>query len=97
MGRLSSLGEGEALEKQILARRVAVFRSGGKLYGLEASCKHMGASLGSSPVENGVVTCRWHGWKYRIDSGECLTTPGVTLKTYDVEVDGDDIYVIMQW
>lgn len=95
MGRLSSLGEGQALEKQVLARHVAVFMSGGKLYGLEASCKHMRAPLGGSPVIDGVITCRWHGWKYRVDSGECLTTPGVALRQYDVEVDGDDVYVIV--
>jgi nitrite reductase (NADH) small subunit/3-phenylpropionate/trans-cinnamate dioxygenase ferredoxin subunit len=93
MGKLADLPVGGVLEKRIRARRVAVFNVAGKLYGLEADCKHMGASLAAGMVKDGIVTCRWHHWRYVLDTGECLNLKGAYLKRYDVKVQGDDIYV----
>ena len=78
-----------------MARRVAVFNDNGKLYGIEADCKHMKASLASSSVQNGVVTCRWHGWQYLLATGKCLTVDGVQLKTYEVDVVNGDVWLVM--
>ncbi len=94
MGKVAELRPGQALEKRILTRRVAVFNIDGKLYGLEADCKHMKASLAQGEVHDGILTCRWHGWKYDLESGECLTQPGMKLKRYDIVIDDDEIYVL---
>ena len=96
MCSLSELPSGKAIEKRILARRVAVFNENGTLYGLESECKHMKASLAKGGVHQGILTCNWHGWKYDLKSGECLTHPGMKLKRYDVEVQGDEIYLILK-
>jgi nitrite reductase (NADH) small subunit len=95
MGRLSELPPGHSLEKRILARRVAVFNVGGKLYGIEADCKHMKASLAKGDVVDGILTCNWHGWKYNLDTGECITRPNMTLRRFDVELEGDDIILLV--
>ncbi|MBU0983082.1 MAG: Rieske (2Fe-2S) protein [candidate division Zixibacteria bacterium] len=91
MGKVTDLPPGRSLEKRIMARRIAVFNDGGRLYGIESDCKHMRASLANGDVADGVVTCRWHGWKYDLETGECLTNDGFRLKRYDVTVIGDDI------
>jgi len=93
MGKLSELPPGSVMEKTILARRVAVFNHQGTLYGIEADCKHMRASLTSGKIENGILTCKWHKWKYRLDTGECITNKVNRLKRYDVVIEGDDIYL----
>ena len=93
MGSLSDLKEGRALEKRVMARRVAVFNHEGRLYGLEADCKHMRASLASGKVEDGFITCKWHGWKYNLETGECLHLKNTRLRVYEVTVDGDDVYL----
>jgi nitrite reductase (NADH) small subunit len=95
MGNLSALPPGSSIEKRILARRLAIFNVGGELFGIEADCKHMKASLATGNVVNGLLTCRWHGWQYDLHTGECIGRPGMKLRRYDVEVDGDDIYVIV--
>ncbi len=94
-GKLSDLPENGVLEKRILARRVLVVRHNGELYGIEGDCKHMKATLASGKIRDGVITCRWHGWEYELVSGRCLTVDKMNLKTYPVEIDGDDIYVII--
>ncbi|MBD3257921.1 Rieske 2Fe-2S domain-containing protein [candidate division GN15 bacterium] len=93
MGTLADVPPGKMLEKRIMARRVAVYNDHGTLYGLESDCKHMRASLTTGTVEDGVVTCKWHKWKYDLKTGECLTVKGVKLRLYDVEVEDDGVYV----
>lgn len=94
MGKIADLPPGKSLEKRILAKRIAVFNIEGKLYGIEADCKHMKASLAQGEVIDGILTCRWHGWRYDLASGDCLTQPGMKLKKYDILVDGDDVFVL---
>lgn len=95
MGKLSDIPPGKSLEKRILARRVAIFNDRGTLYGIEGDCKHMKASLATGGVADGIVTCKWHGWKYDLTSGECLGRPGMRLRQYEVVIEGDDIYLLI--
>ncbi|MBI5266038.1 MAG: Rieske (2Fe-2S) protein [candidate division Zixibacteria bacterium] len=96
MGLLSELPPGRAIEKQILARKVAVFNDGGRLIGLESECKHMRASLvKGGAIKDGTLVCAWHGWKYDVGTGECTNVPGFKLKKYDIELDGDTIYLLL--
>ena len=96
MGKVSELSPGKVLVKKILARRIAVFNDNGNLYGMEADCKHMKASLTTGKVKNGVVTCSWHDWEYDMASGKCLTVEKMDLKTYPVEIVDDEIYLLME-
>ena len=93
MGKTSELIPGSCLEKRIMAKRVAVFNVKGELFGIESDCKHMKASLQKGKVEGFVVTCPWHSWKYDLRTGQCLTVEKFKLKTYQVEVEGGDIFV----
>ncbi len=95
MCNISELEPGTSVEKRIFARRVAVFNDEGKLYGIESDCKHMKASLVNSEVQDSVVKCRWHGWKYDLRTGKCLTVDGVKLRRYEVEVVDGDVVLLM--
>ncbi len=95
MGKVSELSPGSSIEKRILAKRIAVFNVNGKLYGIESDCKHMKASLQKGKVQHEVVTCPWHHWQYDLKTGQCLTVDKFKLNTYPVEIDGGDIYLIL--
>jgi nitrite reductase (NADH) small subunit len=95
MGTLTELPVGGVLEKRIMARRVSVFNVDGRLYGIESDCKHMRASLAAGLVKDGILTCRWHHWRYNMETGECLDLEGARLKRYDVEIEGDLIFVVI--
>jgi len=94
MGKIADLPVGGVIEKRILARRVAVFNCGGRLIGMESECKHMKASLSTGTIENGVIKCKWHGWRYDVESGECLNLKGARLRRYEVQIEGDDVYLL---
>jgi nitrite reductase (NADH) small subunit/3-phenylpropionate/trans-cinnamate dioxygenase ferredoxin subunit len=92
---IDQLPPGRAVEKRIMARRVAVFNDNGSLYGIESDCKHMKASLAVGEVANGIVTCNWHHWKYDLKTGECVGRPGMRLRTYEVEIVDGEVFLVL--
>jgi len=63
------------LKTMLLGERFVVFRdSGGRVGMLDELCMHRGASLAVGRVEDGGITCLYHGWKFAVD-GTILDTP----------------------
>ena len=44
-------------------------------------------------VEDGIITCPHHGFRYDLGSGECLTAPEVQLQSHAVRVIGSRVEV----
>ena len=73
----------------IANKEVALFNVEGTVYAMENACLHQRQSLGSSPLDGCVVTCRAHGWRYNVTTGQTLHVPDYGLQTYPVKlVDG---------
>lgn len=63
------------LRTKLLGERFVVFRDTlGKVGMLDELCMHRGASLALGRVEEGGITCLYHGWKFAVD-GTILETP----------------------
>ncbi len=39
---------------------------------VEDRCPHEGYPLSQGTVKDGVLTCKWHNWKFELASGQCL-------------------------
>jgi len=89
----SELKEGDSRVVSILAKRVAVFKLNGELFGMEGDCKHMKQSIAEGKIEGTVITCPHHGWRYDIPSGECLEESWAKLKTYVAYVEDGHVWV----
>lgn len=74
-------------------REVALFRDGARVRGLDAVCPHRGASLAFGEVRDGIVHCPLHAWPFRIADGSCPEFPEVSVRTYDVTVEGGEVFV----
>lgn len=73
---------------------VGIYEMDDKLYAIEDVCPHAYALLSQGFVQDGKVECPLHAAIFDIATGECLDGPGGRdLKTYPVEVKGDDVYV----
>jgi len=72
---------------------VAVFNVSGKLYAIDNTCLHRGGPLGQGVLEGEVVTCPWHGWQYNVTSGESVFNEAIKVQTYEVKIEGEDIFV----
>jgi nitrite reductase (NADH) small subunit/3-phenylpropionate/trans-cinnamate dioxygenase ferredoxin subunit len=71
---------------EIGSRRVAVFNDGGRFFAIDDQCPHMGASLAEGAVENHVVTCPWHAWRFDIRDGTWCDNRRVRIDSFPVEV-----------
>jgi len=74
--------------------RIAVFRDGREIGALTNLCAHQNGPLGEGCIINGLVTCPWHGYEYRLADGcapppftEKLATYRVRLRDGVIEVD----------
>ena len=49
---------------------------------VQRRCAHLKADLSRfGVVEDGVLTCQMHGWKWRLSDGKCLTSVGHSLRS----------------
>ena len=93
VAKKSELAPGTSKRIEINNKEIALFHIDGNFFAIDDMCPHRGGSLSEGFVESGVVSCPWHGWQFQLESGECLTDPGVCQTKYAVKVEGDDIFV----
>ena len=91
VANISELNEGECKTYTVEGQSIAVFNVSGKFTAIDDTCAHRGGSLGSGTLEGDIVTCPLHGWQYDVTTGECKMNPQVTLKSFEVKVDGDSL------
>jgi nitrite reductase (NADH) small subunit/3-phenylpropionate/trans-cinnamate dioxygenase ferredoxin subunit len=98
LASIEDIPEGSGREFQVGKRYVAIFRHNGQFYALEDVCPHVGAPLNNGPLYKGTVTCLWHGWRFNLHDGVCVSHPrgyNVNVPTYPVTVRGYDLYVTL--
>ena len=83
------IGEGRTFEAG--GRLVAVFFDGLNYSSIDDLCPHMGASLGSGPMVDGVVTCPWHAWRFRLCDGAWCDNPKLTVDVFETRVNRNTI------
>jgi nitrite reductase (NADH) small subunit/3-phenylpropionate/trans-cinnamate dioxygenase ferredoxin subunit len=91
--KLGELPDGDSKVVQAGNRLIAVFNDGGKFCAIDDCCPHMGASLAGGHVENGIVTCPWHAWRFRLSDGTWADNPRIKTGAYPVTVVGDEVKV----
>jgi nitrite reductase/ring-hydroxylating ferredoxin subunit len=70
---------------KIGATDVALFNVDGNIYAIADSCAHAGASLAAGKLAGKIVTCRAHGLRYDVTTGQ-VTTGGFGVAAYPVKV-----------
>jgi nitrite reductase/ring-hydroxylating ferredoxin subunit len=73
--------------------QIALFNIEGKFYAISNRCVHEGGPLNEGILEGYVVTCPWHGWKYSVIDGKAPHEGGDSVRSYEVKVIEDHIYV----
>ncbi len=72
---------------------IALFKLDGEIFALENICPHMGGPLGEGEIEDGIVTCPWHGWQFGIRDGLCQNMPGEDAKKLPINIFEGSIYL----
>jgi Fe-S cluster biogenesis protein NfuA/nitrite reductase/ring-hydroxylating ferredoxin subunit len=64
--------------------RFAVFRN---------ACVHQGLTLDGGMIDDGVIVCPWHGFRFDALSGECVSAPGAQLEQVPTRLDDGHVWI----
>ena len=93
--RVGELAEGQGKTVVLGPKLIALFLEQGQYFAIDDVCPHMGASLSGGYVEQGIVTCPWHAWRFRLCDGAWADNLRGKLRIgcYPVRVVGDEVQV----
>jgi NAD(P)H-dependent nitrite reductase small subunit len=93
---VASIGEippGAGRMVEVGGEEVALFNFNGEYYATSDMCPHRGASLAEGFLDGGKVFCPLHCFDFNLKTGECATVPSLRIRTYEVKIAGEDIFV----
>jgi len=94
--RITAVPEGEARGFTVGGREIVLCNVEGEIYALQGMCSHEALPLDGGEVEDGVLTCDWHGASFDVCTGRVLGLPATSpLRTYDTRVDDGRVFVTL--
>lgn len=91
---LSSLPPGTGKAFTVAGRQIALFNVDGRIFAIDDTCPHEGASLAEGSLEGTKVVCPWHAAEFDVTSGKVLCLPALEdVRSHPVFVNGDSIEV----
>lgn len=66
---VAEIPENRARIACIAGERVAIYKYDGKISAVSNVCQHQNGPLGEGRIVNGCITCPWHGYQYKPDTG----------------------------
>jgi nitrite reductase/ring-hydroxylating ferredoxin subunit len=96
VGRAEDLpaGRGATIELDG-GKELALFNVAGQFHAIENFCPHRGAPLAAGNLCDHTIECDWHGWRFDVRTGACLTNPAQPVETYEVVVEDGWIKVLI--
>ena len=91
---LSELTAGKGKQITVDGRKIALFYMDGKVYAVDDTCTHRGASLSEGQCHAGQVMCPWHSARFDLTTGAALCPPAPSgVKAFPVQVVGDEVQI----
>ena len=88
VGRVEDVPEGRGATVELKSgAQLALFHVGGAFYAVENFCPHRGAPLADGNLCGSTVECDWHGWRFDLRTGACLTRASDRVETYEVLIE----------
>jgi nitrite reductase/ring-hydroxylating ferredoxin subunit len=79
-------------------KQLAVFRAAAapgtpdEIHAVDNRCPHEGYPLAQGIVQDGMLTCEWHNWKFRLCDGVCVLG-GEDVRRYPVRVEDGAVWI----
>ena len=91
---LAEIPAGRGKQVDVNGQKVALFNLDGKVYAIDDTCPHRGASLSEGQCQQGQVMCPWHSARFDLATGQHLCPPAPKgVKAYPVQVVGDEVQI----
>jgi nitrite reductase/ring-hydroxylating ferredoxin subunit/Fe-S cluster biogenesis protein NfuA len=87
------LREGVVRAVELPGTSVLLARVRGTMKAYPNACAHLGMPLDMGEIKDDVITCPYHGFRYMLETGECLTAPEIQLPVFPVKVERGRVLV----
>ena len=77
-------------------KEIALFNYKGNFYAIDNTCPHRGSPLGEGRIEEGILICPGHEWRFELKSGWCPQNPELSTEVYPIKVHDGKIYVRLE-
>lgn len=74
----SEVAEGELLGREVAGNKILLTRLEGELCAAGAVCSHAGGPLGENPLQDGQLSCPWHGSHFEMRTGKVVHGPATS-------------------
>lgn len=96
IAKVTDIQPGEIKSFVLGNEMVAICNTDGKFHAFIDECSHQTLPLSDGLLEGNTITCAYHGAEFNVETGEALCLPAVDgIETYEVKVEGDDIYILL--
>ncbi len=96
VGRVEDLPPGRGATVELNGgKELALYNVGGAFHAIENFCPHRGAPLADGNLCGHTVECDWHGWRFDVRSGACLTNPTHAVEAYEVVIEDGWIKILI--
>jgi nitrite reductase/ring-hydroxylating ferredoxin subunit/Fe-S cluster biogenesis protein NfuA len=72
---------------------ILLVRLDDQLHAYRNACAHQGRPLDGGQLDDDVLVCPWHGFRFEVTSGECMTVPQAQLEPFPLRVDDGTIWI----
>ena len=94
--KTSDLAPGEMKRVEHADQGLAVYNVDGSFYATDDCCTHGLSSLSEGQLDGDLIECSMHFGGFDVRTGKAVLAPcSIDLKTYPVEVRGDEVYALM--
>ncbi|HEX2676751.1 MAG TPA: Rieske 2Fe-2S domain-containing protein, partial [Polyangiales bacterium] len=93
IGQLEDLWKGDMQSVSAEGKRLLIVRHDDGVSAYADRCAHLGVPLSEGKLENGLLTCRAHGWCYDARTGRGVNPERARLVAFPVEVREGEIWV----
>ena len=67
-------------------KEIALFNYKGDFYAIDNTCPHKGSPLGEGRIEEGILICPNHEWRFELKSGWCPQNPELSTEVYPIKI-----------
>ncbi len=93
---VDDVAPGSVLKFEHADRTLAIYNVDGQFYATDDACTHGPGSLSEGELFGDIVECNFHGGQFNVRTGAVAGPPCmVPVKTYDVIVENDQVFVIL--
>ncbi len=84
---------GEMKHVEVEGTEILLANVGGKFFAVGDRCTHLSSLLSNGSLNNTIVTCPRHFASFDVTTGKAISGPSQRLPTYEVKVEGENVFV----